>query len=121
MVSAARARVENLAPDDFARAAEEDAIVVDLREPDEVARDGSIPGAILVPRGMLEFTADPETRYFNPAFQEDRAILLYCASGSRSALAAVTLAEMGYTNVAHLADGLRGWLEAGGTLETPSD
>ena len=113
MVAAAKAQVKNLTVDEFSRAIDEGAVVVDLREAAELASNGTLPGAVNVPRGMLEFTADPATPYYNQSFQPDAKILLYCAAGSRSALAAATLQEMGYSNVAHLATGFGGWREAG--------
>ena len=75
------------------------ALVVDVRDPSEVAQNGKIKGSLNVPRGMLEFRADPESPYHDPAFRKDRTVLLHCASGGRSALAAKTLAEMGYVSV----------------------
>lgn len=74
-------------------------LVVDVRDPTEVQQTGKIKGALNVSRGMLEFRADPESQYHNPAFQKDKTILLHCASGGRSALAGKTLQDMGYTNV----------------------
>lgn len=71
-------------------------LVVDVRDPSEVAQTGKIKGAVNVSRGMLEFRADPESQYHNPVFQKDKTILLHCASGGRSALAGKTLQDMGY-------------------------
>ncbi len=113
MVAAARGRIQNLSVEEFERGARDGAVVVDLREPDEIAGSGSLAGAVHVPRGMLEFVSDPATPYYNQAFQPDARILLFCAAGSRSALAAATLQEMGYTNVAHLAQGFASWRDAG--------
>ncbi|MXQ11756.1 rhodanese-like domain-containing protein [Microvirga makkahensis] len=74
-------------------------LVVDVRDPTEVQQTGRLKGAMNVSRGMLEFRADPDSQYHNPAFQKDRTILLHCASGGRSALAGKTLQDMGYTAV----------------------
>jgi rhodanese-related sulfurtransferase len=74
-------------------------LVVDVRDPTEVQQTGKLKGALNVSRGMLEFRADPESQYHNPAFQKDKTILLHCASGGRSALAGKTLQDMGYTAV----------------------
>ncbi|PDT40385.1 MULTISPECIES: rhodanese-like domain-containing protein [Sinorhizobium] len=76
-----------------------DVLIVDVRDPTEVQQTGRIKGALNVSRGMLEFRADPESQYHNPAFQKDKTILLHCASGGRSALAGKTLQDMGYTAV----------------------
>lgn len=97
-----------------------DVAFVDLREPDELGRDGVIPGAEPAPRGMLEFYADPESPYHKAVFASGKTILLYCASAGRSALAARTLKEMGLEKVAHLAGGLKAWVAANGPAEKES-
>ena len=113
MVAEAKQRVENLTVDQVAVELEQgDALLVDLREPGELAQ-GSIPGAVHAPRGMLEFWADPSSPYHRAEFDPSRRVVLYCASSGRSALAAETLAEMGYTDIAHLDGGFRAWKEAG--------
>ncbi len=94
-----------------------DVAFVDLREPDERARDGVIPGAERAPRGMLEFYADPESPYHREVFASGKTLLLYCASAGRSALAARTLREMGIEKVAHLAGGFKAWVAANGPAE----
>lgn len=89
-----------------------DVVVVDVRDPTEVQQTGKIKGAVNVSRGMLEFRADADTPYHNPLFQKDKTILLYCASGGRSALAAKTLQEMGYTAAFNIG-GFKDLAEAG--------
>jgi rhodanese-related sulfurtransferase len=89
------------------------ALLVDLREPVERAQHGIISGAVSAPRGMLEFWADPTSSYHRPEFDPGRRLVLHCASGGRSALAADTLRRMGYRNVAHLDGGLNAWKAAG--------
>jgi rhodanese-related sulfurtransferase len=86
------------------------ALVVDVREAPEL-EGGMIAGAVHVSRGMLEFCADPASDFHLPAFRFDRAVLLYCGIGERSALAGRTLREMGYPRVASL-DSFDGWLRA---------
>ncbi len=114
MVAEAKKRVENLTADETARElAQGDALLVDVREPGERAENGSIPGAVEAPRGMLEFWADPTSPYHREEFQPDRRIIFHCASGGRSALAAATLENLGYKRVAHLDGGLKAWKEAG--------
>lgn len=114
LVAAARARIENLSVDTAAaELAAGAAILVDIREPDELDRDGRIPGAIHVPRGMLEFCADPTSPFHQPPLDPDQRVILYCASGGRSALAAESLARLGYGGVAHLDGGIAAWREAG--------
>ncbi len=113
MLAEANAVVRKLSP---AEAAEKirsgDVLVVDVRDPTEAQQTGKIRGAVNVSRGMLEFRADPESQYHNPAFQKDKTILLHCASGGRSALAAKTLQEMGYTAVFNIG-GFKDLAEAG--------
>jgi rhodanese-related sulfurtransferase len=74
-------------------------LLVDVRDPSEVHVSGKIKGAVNVSRGMLEFRADPESPYHTPAFHKDRTVLVYCASGGRSALAGKTLKDLGYGTV----------------------
>jgi rhodanese-related sulfurtransferase len=74
-------------------------LIVDVRDPTEVQQTGKLKGALNVSRGMLEFRADPESHYHNPAFQKDKTLLLHCASGGRSALAGKALQDMGYSSV----------------------
>ncbi len=117
MVAAAKAGIENLTPDDLAdELAQHDVLLVDLREPTETA-GGVIPGALLAPRGMLEFHADPATPYHLEAFEPERRVIVYCAAGSRSALAAKTLQQLGYRDVAHLDGGFKAWVEQGRPVE----
>jgi len=114
MVTKAKQRVQNLTPEETAQELDAgDAMLVDVREPGERAQDGAIPGAIEAPRGMLEFWADPASPSHRDEFDPDRRIILHCASGGRSALAAVALQELGYTNVAHMDGGITAWKEAG--------
>jgi rhodanese-related sulfurtransferase len=114
MIAEARQSVEHLTPEQFAEEiARGDAVVVDLREAGEQADSGVIAGSVHAPRGMLEFYADPESRYHRPEFDPGRRTILYCASGGRSALAAETLHKLGYANVAHLDGGVNGWIAKG--------
>jgi rhodanese-related sulfurtransferase len=114
LVADARTRIENLSPAQVAdELAEGDTVLIDIREADERMASGTIAGAVHAPRGMLEFYADPTGPYYRPEFHPDRRIILHCASGGRSALAAASLQEMGYRNVAHLDGGLKLWKEQG--------
>lgn len=119
LVTRAKSEVENLTPEQVAQEAEEGAVLIDLREPAEVESGGMIEGAIHAPRGMLEFYADPGSPYHKDEFDPSRRTILYCASGGRSALGSVALAEMGYTDVAHLDGGIKAWVADGRPLVTP--
>ena len=93
--------------------------VVDIRDPRELERGGTVPSALLAPRGMLEFWVDPESPYFKPVFgDEHKEFVLFCGAGWRSALAAKALQDMGMTNVAHIDGGFAAWLEAQAPTET---
>ncbi len=120
MVQEARQRVENLTVAQVAREMQEEgALLVDIREPGEDQKEGVIPGAIAAPRGMLEFWADPSSPYHRTEFSPDRRVILHCASGGRSALAADTLRQMGYSRVAHLDGGIRAWTQEGQPVSRP--
>lgn len=119
MVQEAKQRVENLTVEQVAAELEqENVVVVDIREPNEVAQ-GAISGAVSAPRGMLEFYADPTSPYHRDEFDPNRRIILHCAAGGRSALAADMLQQMGYTNVAHLDGGFNAWVAAGKPTTQP--
>jgi rhodanese-related sulfurtransferase len=118
MVAEARLRVASLTPEQVATEVQGgQAVLVDLREPAECAQTGIIPGAIQAPRGMLEFYADPACPYHRPELDPSRRVILYCASGGRSALAADLLMRMGYADVAHLDGGVKAWQAAGYAAE----
>jgi rhodanese-related sulfurtransferase len=113
-VAEARSQIDNLSVGQVARELETEKVtLVDIREPDEVWGDGTIPGAIQAPRGMLEFLADPASPHHRAQFNPSARVILYCASGSRSALAVQTLQALGYVDVAHLDGGLKAWAEQG--------
>ena len=118
LVAEAKRRVENLTVDQVAEElARGDALLVDLREPEELQEHGAIPGAVHAPRGMLEFWADPTSSFHRAEFDPRRRIILHCGGGGRSALAADTLQQMGYANVAHLDGGFEAWKEANRPVE----
>ncbi|HET6404793.1 MAG TPA: rhodanese-like domain-containing protein [Candidatus Thermoplasmatota archaeon] len=114
LIAEARTTIDNLPVDEMARAlAASDALLVDVREPSERGENGTIPGALAAPRGMLEFYADASTPYHKKEFDPSRRVLLYCASGGRSALAGAALKRLGYARVGHLDGGFKAWKEAG--------
>lgn len=88
-------------------------LLVDLRDVRELEREGVIPGAVHAPRGMLEFWVDPESPYFHKAFADGKPLVLFCAAGWRSALAAKTLQDMGVEGVSHVEGGFSAWKAAG--------
>jgi rhodanese-related sulfurtransferase len=113
MLKEANAAVPRIAPAELQKRMQNgDVLVVDVRDPSELATAGKIKGAVNVSRGMLEFRADPESPYHNPAFARDKPVALYCASGGRSALAGKTLRELRYTTV-YNAGGFKELADAG--------
>ena len=107
----AKARITQVTPQEVqdAQARGEDLALIDVREPNEWNL-GHLPGAELIPRGVLESAIESRV-------PRERRVVLYCASGNRSALAAESLAQMGYANVQSLAGGFRGWADMGGDVE----
>jgi len=102
-----------------ARLADPSVQIVDIRDPRELEREGTVPGALLAPRGMLEFWVDPESPYFKPVFaDESKEFILFCGAGWRSALATKTLQDMGMTNVAHIDGGYTAWKKAHAPMVT---
>ena len=117
MVAEAKARIENLGPDQVEEEMAAGVALIDLRDAPELEANGRIPGSVHVPRGMLEFRADPTSPYHQEPFDPSKRIIVHCASGGRSALAAAALQDMGYSNVAHLDGGVNAWKEAGKPVE----
>jgi rhodanese-related sulfurtransferase len=121
LVTEAKSRIENLTPQQVsAEIAAGQAVLVDIREPEEAQQNGHIEGAVPAPRGMLEFWADPASPYHRPEFDPGKRVILYCASGGRSALSCSGLGELGYRRIAHLDGGLKAWKEAGLPLAQPN-
>lgn len=114
LVKEAKQQIENLTPAEVRNELSKgNATLIDIRESEELKENGKIPGSVHAPRGMLEFYADASLPYHRPEFDKNKKIILHCASGGRSALAAATLKQMGYENVAHLDGGIKAWKEAG--------
>ncbi|MEM7777054.1 MAG: rhodanese-like domain-containing protein [Pseudomonadota bacterium] len=93
-----------------------DVLFLDVREAEEVAKSGKVAGALAIPRGLVEFRADPDSPLHDAAFDRAKTIVAYCASGGRSALVGQTLKDMGYPHVRNLG-GFKGWVDAGGDIE----
>ena len=96
---------------------DEDVVFVDIRDIRELWREGTIPGAVHAPRGMLEFWVDPDSPYARDVFQSGRRFVFYCVAGLRSVLAARTVQEMGLSPVCHMEGGYGAWREAGHPTE----
>jgi rhodanese-related sulfurtransferase len=117
MLEAANAAVPRITP---AQArdliAKGEALVIDVRDTPEVQQTGKIAGAVHVSRGMLEFRADPASPYHDKHFDQSKTLILYCASGGRSALSGKTLKDMGYERVYNLG-AFKDWAEDGGAVD----
>lgn len=119
MLAEANAAVPRLPPQDAgARMSDGDVLILDVRDPAELQSGGKLKGAINVPRGMLEFRADPASPYYDKHFDKDRPVIVYCASGGRSALGGKVLKDLGYRAVYNLG-AFKDWAEAGGEVEKP--
>ena len=80
--------------------------LIDLRDIRELQKEGQVEGANHIPRGMLEFWLDPDSPYFKDGkLDMNKEMVLFCAGGLRSALAAKTLSDMGFKNVSHIDGG----------------
>jgi rhodanese-related sulfurtransferase len=122
MVDEAKARIENLSIEALeAEIARGDVQVLDIRDVRERRKLGFIPRSQHVPRGMLEFWLDPTSHYYSGKIDPTKRIIVYCAGGQRSALAADVLREMGFPSVAHLEPGFTGWQAAGRPIEREPD
>ena len=117
MLAEADAAVPRISPEEAKQlVGRSDVLFLDVREPAEVATSGKVPGALAVPRGLVEFRADPASPLHDAAFDRAKTVVTYCASGGRAALVGKTLKDMGYGNVRNLG-GFKGWLDAGGEVE----
>lgn len=116
MIAAADAEVPRITPAEAKTLIAQGAVVVDVRDSAELAAGGKVKGAIHIPRGSLEFKADDTTGYHDKNLAKDKPVILYCAAGSRAALAGKALKDMGYNKVFNLG-GFKDWVEAGGPID----
>jgi len=115
MVAAASADVPRISQQDAAAMLSKGAVLLDVREPAEVLK-GKAAGAVAIPRGLLEFRADPSSELHDPSLDPEKPVILYCAAGGRAALAGKTLKELGYREVYNLGS-FKEWAEGGGAVE----
>jgi rhodanese-related sulfurtransferase len=111
MLAESKARIVEKTPREVMalKAAGRPVVYLDCREPNEWNL-GRLPGAIHIPRGQLETNVEAR-------IPRDEMVVIYCASGNRSAFAAETMQQMGYQDVCSMSGGIRGWMEAGGDVE----
>ena len=121
LVTEATRDIETLSGEEAVkRVGDPNVVFVDVRESEELQKTGKLQGAVHVPRGFLEFQADPTSPTHKPELGGGKKLVLYCGSGSRSVLGAKTLKEMGITKVAHVAGGFPALQQAGGPREDVS-
>jgi len=121
LLEAANAVVPKVAPAQAREMmAKGNTLVVDVRDAPELEKSGKVAGAVHHSRGMLEFRADPESPYYDKSFARDKTIIIYCASGGRSALAGKVLKDMGYGQVYNMG-AFKDWADSGGAVEKPID
>jgi rhodanese-related sulfurtransferase len=120
LVSRAEGEIESLTPAEVAeKLTDKGVVLVDLRDIRELKREGKIPGARHVPRGMLEFWIDPDSDYYKPYFAAATEIIFYCNLGWRSALATKTAQDMGFEHVKHMTGGFERWRQDIGQIDEP--
>lgn len=118
LVRRAEAEIETIAVEQaMTEAGDSNTVFIDLRDIRELQREGKIPGARHIPRGMLEFWIDPQSPYHKPFLTEPKRFIFYCNLGWRSALAAQVAQQMGLENVCHIEGGFDAWKSAGGEVE----
>ena len=117
LLEEANALIPTVTVADAKRLMDEGAVLVDLRDPRELEREGRVPGSFHCPRGMLEFWIDPESPYHKPVFAQDTPFVFMCAGGWRSALCAAVAHRMGLKPVMHVGGGFKAWKEEGAPVE----
>jgi rhodanese-related sulfurtransferase len=114
LLEEAEAQVESVTATTLAeQLGDDELVVIDIRDVRELEREGQLPGALHMPRGMLEFWIDPESPYARPIFQEERRFVFYCRSGWRSALATAVATRLGLQRASHLEGGFGAWQDGG--------
>lgn len=122
LVAEAKARINNVSPENALQSMEHgNTTMLDLREKEELDLNGTIPGAIHIPRGMLEFAVDPGHPAFKEGITPDKSFILACASGARSALATETLHQLGFSDVSNLEGGFTAWKAQGLPTNPPAE
>jgi rhodanese-related sulfurtransferase len=122
LLAAARDGLTRLGPDAAHRAAADGATLIDIRADSQIARDGTIPGALVIPRNVLEWRLDPSSDHRQPdAPGVDAQVILFCDEGYASSLAAATLHKLGFRRATDLDGGFQAWSEAGLPVDPPSE
>ena len=112
LLAAARAGMDRVEPADLAAEVAAGALVVDIRPADQRARDGDLPGAVVIDRNVLEWRLDPTSPHRIAETAPDRRVVLVCNQGYSSSLAARTLRDLGLTRATDLVGGFQAWRRA---------
>jgi rhodanese-related sulfurtransferase len=121
LLDEARRSLERLDPEATAAALASGASVIDIRSDSQIARDGTIPGALVIARNVLEWRLDPDSGHRHPsAPAPDDQVILVCDEGYASSLAAATLKQLGFAQVTDLDGGFQAWRAAGLPVEQPN-
>jgi rhodanese-related sulfurtransferase len=122
LLAAARARIERMEPAEaWTAATTGEVLIVDLRSGDERRRHGIVPGSLHVPRSVLEWRVDPESDWRNPSLDGEERLILLCAEGFSSSLAAASLVELGHSRAGDVVGGFHAWLAAGLPVVAPEE
>ena len=114
LLAEARSRIARLGPEQARRALDQGALLIDIRSDGQRQRDGTIPGARVVPRNELEWRLDPDCDYRDPELaRPDAQVVVFCNAGYQSSLAAATLKDMGFERATDLDGGFQAWRDAG--------
>jgi rhodanese-related sulfurtransferase len=120
LLDEARRNLERVGPEDTAAALASGASVIDIRSDSQIARDGTIPGALVIARNVLEWRLDPDSQHRHPsAPAPENQVILVCNEGYASSLAAATLQQLGFTRATDLDGGFQAWRAAGLPVEQP--
>jgi rhodanese-related sulfurtransferase len=118
LLAAARARLQRLSASEAHGAMRTGAVLVDVRSQDQRRADGVVPGALWFPRNVLEWRVDPTSPSCHPAISDPgRLLVLMCAQGYQTSLAAATLHDLGFERATDVVDGFEGWRAAGLPIE----
>ena len=118
LVKKAKSEIEELSVEEVkSEISEGSTILIDIRDFRERLLEGTIPGAVSAPRGMIEWWFDPDSPYHKEEFTFDQRYVLFCSLGWRSALATSALKDLGFSNIAHLEQGFTGWVDSNQTIE----
>lgn len=121
LLAEARSRLQRVEVADVQRVCHMGAVLVDIRSDEQRAHDGLVPGAVFIPRNVLEWRCDPTSEWRDPVVSDShRRLILMCNEGYQSSLAAAALHDLGLPLATDLVGGFQAWREAGLPVQKPS-